>query len=45
MVSCPSIGIAVQPFFDLLRLQVARGLRHGGWRFDVDVSREFWPIL
>ncbi|MDB4888030.1 MAG: hypothetical protein JWN79_3468 [Gemmatimonadetes bacterium] len=41
----PSAGVALQPFFDLLRLQVARGLRHGEWQFNVDVSREFWGIL
>ncbi|MDQ6635021.1 MAG: hypothetical protein M3Z10_09725, partial [Gemmatimonadota bacterium] len=41
----PSAGIALQPFFDLLRIQVARGLRNGRWTFDVDVSRDFWGIL
>ncbi len=41
----PSAGIALQPFFDLLRIQLARGLRNGRWSFDVDVSREFWGIL
>jgi len=41
----PSAGVAVQPFFDLVRLQLARGLRNGAWRFDVDVSREFWSVL
>ncbi len=41
----PSAGIAVQPFFDLMRLQLARGLRNGGWSLNVDVSREFWGIL
>jgi hypothetical protein len=41
----PSAGIALQPFFDLLRIQVARGLRNGRWTFDVDVTRDFWPIL
>ena len=41
----PSAGVAIQPLFDLLRLQIARGLRNGGWRFDVDASREFWAIL
>ena len=41
----PSVGVAVQPFFELLRLQVARGLRDGRWRFDADVSRDFWGIL
>jgi hypothetical protein len=41
----PSAGVALQPFFDLLRLQVARGFRNGRWVFDVDVSRDFWGIL
>ncbi|HEY2067495.1 MAG TPA: hypothetical protein VGG84_16180 [Gemmatimonadaceae bacterium] len=41
----PSAGIALQPFFDLLRLQLTRGLRNGRWTFDVDISREFWDIL
>jgi hypothetical protein len=35
----------LQPFFDLVRLEVARGLRHGEWRFNVDVSRDFWGVL
>ncbi len=41
----PSVGMAVQPFFDLLRLQFARGLRDGRWSVNVDVSRDFWGIL
>ena len=41
----PSAGVAVQPFFDLLRLQVARGLRSGGWSLSVDVTRDFWGLL
>jgi hypothetical protein len=41
----PSAGIALQPFFEMLRLQLARGLRGGEWQFNVDVSREFWSIL
>jgi hypothetical protein len=41
----PSVGVAVQPFFDLLRLQLARGLRNGGWSLNVDVSRDFWGVL
>jgi hypothetical protein len=41
----PSVGIAFQPLFDLARFQLARGMRHGGWSFNVDVSREFWGIL
>ena len=41
----PSVGVALMPFFDLLRFQVARGLRNGRWTVDVDVAREFWGIL
>jgi hypothetical protein len=41
----PSVGVALLPIFDLLRLQLARGVRHGGWSFDIDVTRDFWPIL
>ena len=41
----PSLGVALQPFFDLVRLQVARGLRHGTWTFNVDVTRDFWGVL
>jgi hypothetical protein len=41
----PSAGVAVQPFFDLLRLELARGLRQGGWTFNVDLSRDFWGLL
>jgi hypothetical protein len=41
----PSVGMALQPFYDLLRVQVARGLRNGRWSFDVDVSKEFWGVL
>jgi hypothetical protein len=41
----PSVGVALMPFFGLVRLQVARGLRGGRWTFDVDLSREFWGVL
>jgi hypothetical protein len=41
----PSAGLALQTFFDLLRIEVARGLRHGTWTFNVDVSRDFWGVL
>ena len=41
----PSLGVAVQPFFNLVRLQVARGLRNGRWSFNIDVAREFWSVL
>ncbi|MBL0173518.1 MAG: hypothetical protein IPP90_23075 [Gemmatimonadaceae bacterium] len=32
-------------FFDLLRIDVARGLRNGAWRFAIDIDRGFWGIL
>ena len=41
----PSAGVGVQPFFDLMRIQLARGLRNGGWSLNVDVTRDFWGIL
>ena len=41
----PSVGIALQPFFDLLRFEVAKGTRHGTWQFNVDFSRDFWGVL
>jgi hypothetical protein len=41
----PSVGLGLQPFFELLRLELARGLRDGRWSFNVDVSRELWGIL
>ncbi|MDQ3515704.1 MAG: hypothetical protein M3403_02875, partial [Gemmatimonadota bacterium] len=30
---------------DILRVDVARGLRDGRWTFSVDVNRDFWPVL
>ena len=41
----PSIGVGALALFDLLRFDVARGLRDGRWTFNVDVSRAFWGIL
>jgi hypothetical protein len=41
----PSLGLALQPFFDLLRFELARGLRNGRWSFNVDLSRDFWDVL
>lgn len=41
----PTVGIALQPFFDLFRLQIARGLRAGRWTFNADVTRDFWSVL
>jgi outer membrane translocation and assembly module TamA len=41
----PSIGAGYLTPFNLLRLDVARGLRNGRWTFSVDVSKEFWSVL
>ena len=41
----PSIGVGLLAPFDMLRLDVARGLRHGRWTFSIDVAREFWSVL
>jgi hypothetical protein len=44
----PSLGLGLIAFFDLLRFDVARGVRGGRggrWSFNIDVSRDFWRIL
>jgi hypothetical protein len=41
----PSLGLGFLTPFDLIRLDVARGLRNGRWTFSVDVNRDFWRIL
>lgn len=41
----PSAGVSVLFFYDLLRADVARGLRPGTWRFAIDIDRSFWGIL
>ena len=41
----PAVGIGVLTVFDLLRFDVAKGLRDGRWAFSVDVIRDFWSIL
>lgn len=41
----PAVGVGSLLFFDLLRADVARGLRDGRWTFSLDASRAFWPIL
>jgi hypothetical protein len=40
-----SAGMSVLLFYDLLRVDVARGLRDGAWRFAIDIDRSFWGIL
>jgi hypothetical protein len=42
----PSVGLGFVGLFDLVRLDVARGLRAPGrWTFSIDVAQEFWSIL
>ncbi len=42
----PSVGLGALGFFDLVRLDVARGVGRGGrWLFTVDVARDFWRVL
>ena len=41
----PAIGLGALTIFDLLRFDVARGLRSGRWTFSVDVGRDFWSVL
>ena len=41
----PSVGVGLLTFFDLLRLDVARGLKNGRWSFYIDVNRAFWSVL
>ncbi len=41
----PSVGLGVLMFYDLVRADVARGLRGGQWRFAIDIDRGFWGIL
>ena len=40
-----SVGAGLLTFFDLLRFDVARGLRSGRWTFSVDLSHEYWGVL
>ena len=41
----PAIGLGALTVFEVLRLDVARGLRDGRWTFSVDVGRDFWSVL
>ncbi len=41
----PSVGLGALSFFDILRLEVARGLKDGRWTFTADLSRDLWSIL
>jgi hypothetical protein len=41
----PAVGVGLLAPFDMLRVDVARGLRNGRWTFSIDVAREFWSVL
>ncbi len=41
----PSVGLGLAGLFDLVRFNVARGLRGGSWTFAFDLGRELWPVL
>ncbi len=41
----PSVGLGALTVFELLRIDVARGLRDGRWTMSVDLNRDFWPVL
>jgi hypothetical protein len=41
----PSLGLGALTVFDVLRLDVGRGLRDGRWTFSVDIGRDFWSVL
>ena len=42
-----SVGVGLLTFFDLLRIDVARGLRQGSgrWIFAIDVTHDMWGVL
>jgi hypothetical protein len=40
-----AVGVGGIGLFNLLRVDVARGLRSRRWLFSVDVTRDFWRIL
>ena len=40
-----SVGLGLLTLFDLLRFDVARGLRGGRWMFAIDLNAEFWGLL
>jgi hypothetical protein len=41
----PVLGLGLISFFDLVRIDVSRGLRNGRWLFAFDVNPEFWSVL
>jgi len=41
----PSVGLGALTLFDVIRFDVARGLRDGRWSFSVDFGKDLWRIL
>ncbi len=42
----PVLGVAVEAFERVVRLEVGRGLRaQSGWSVSVDFTRTWWPII
>jgi hypothetical protein len=41
----PSAGVGMLFFYDLIRADVAKGLRDGSWRFSIDIDRAFWSVM
>jgi len=41
----PSAGMGVLALFNLVRFDVAHGLRRGAWTFAFDLDRTLWPVL
>ncbi len=41
----PAVGLGAIGLFDLVRVDVARGLRDGRWTFSLDLSRDLWPVM
>jgi len=41
----PSAGLGVLALFNLVRFDVAHGLRRGAWTFAFDLDRSLWPVL
>jgi hypothetical protein len=41
----PAAGVGLLFFYDLIRADIARGLRDGHWRFSIDIDRAFWSVM
>lgn len=41
----PAVGVGLSIVYDVIRFDLARGLRDGQWTLGVDAARMFWGIL